>query len=247
MTVSVLIITKNEARNIEKTLSLVQWADEIVVVDDFSEDGTSELASKMGASVLQRKFDGFGSQKNFGVSQCRNKWILNVDADEMVSKELKDEIQSLDDDDPIGIFEIPLQLVFLGRTFKYGKESNHFQYKLFNKNRAQFNLDYVHEKLVSAHGTKKLTQILYHQSYTSINQYFQKLNNYTDKGALLLFDKGKNRAIPITFISSFFYFFKHYIINKNFLNGREGLIWSYLNACYHTVKYLKLYELNQKK
>jgi len=247
MEISVLIIARNESSNLSRILPKAIWANEVIVIDDFSGDNTLQIAGSLGATVIQRKFDGYGSQKNFGVAQCRNNWVLSLDADEEISDELKNEISKLEENPEAGAYEIPLRLVFMGKEFTHGKESRHFHPRLFHKDKARFNDSLVHEKLLTAHPVKKLHSLIYHHSYRSLHHYFEKLNHYSERGAESLFEKRVKRNPLVTVFSTGIYFFKHYILYRNILNGTEGLIWSYLNATYHTVKYLKLYQKNQTR
>jgi glycosyltransferase involved in cell wall biosynthesis len=225
----------------------LHWCDDIVLIDDFSSDQTAEIAKSFGAKVFQRAFDGFGAQKQFAVAHTHSEWVLNLDADEVMEDALIIEILSLKETEDISAYELPIQHVFLGKVFKYGKESNYPHLRLFNKNKGNFNDAVVHEKVITQGKTLLLKGKVLHFSYKNLEHYFQKFNSYTQAGAKKLKEKGKSRALFLCVLSFPLYFFKHYFVYRNVLNGKEGFIWSYLNAWYHTVKYLKLYELNQKK
>ncbi len=247
MQISVIIIAKNEAENLKRSLPKLHWCDDIVLIDDCSSDQTAEIAKSFGAKVFQRAFDGFGTQKQYAVAQTTHPWVLNLDADEVMEDELIQEILSLKESEGITAYELPIQHVFLGKVFKHGKESNYPHLRLFNKNKGNFNNAVVHEKVITTGRTLLLKGKVLHYSYKNLEHYFQKFNSYTQAGALKLKEKGKSRPLALCVLSFPIYFFKHYFVYRNLLNGKEGFIWSYLNAWYHTVKYLKLYELNQKK
>lgn len=247
MQISVIIIAKNEAENLKRSLPKLHWCDDIVLIDDCSSDQTAEIAKSFGAKVFQRAFDGFGTQKQYAVAQTTHPWVLNLDADEVMEDELIQEILSLKESEGITAYELPIQHVFLGKVFKHGKESNYPHLRLFNKNKGNFNDAVVHEKVITTGRTLLLKGKVLHYSYKNLEHYFQKFNSYTQAGALKLKEKGKSRPLALCVLSFPIYFFKHYFVYRNLLNGKEGFIWSYLNAWYHTVKYLKLYELNQKK
>ena len=247
MQISVIIIAKNEADNLKRSLSKLHWCDDIVLIDDCSSDQTTEIAKSFGAKVFQRAFDGFGTQKQYAVAQTMHPWVLNLDADEVMEDALIDEILSLKESDVVSAYEIPIQHVFLGKVFKHGKESNYLHLRLFNKNKGNFNDAVVHEKVFTSGKTICLKGRVLHYSYKNLEHYFQKFNSYTQAGAIKLKEKGKTRSLILCILSFPVYFVKHYFVYGNILNGKEGFIWSYLNAWYHTVKYLKLFEMNQKK
>ena len=247
MQISVVIIAKNEGENLKRSLPKLHWCDDIVLIDDCSTDQTTETALAFGAKVFQRAFDGFGTQKQFGVSKTQHNWVLNIDADEVMEDDLIQEILSLKEQDGISAYELSIRHVFLGRVFLHGKESNYPHLRLFDKRKGNFNQALVHEKVEHTGKTSRLKGIILHYSYKNLEHYFQKFNTYTQAGAIKLKEKGKSRSIALSILSFPIYFIKHYLVYGNFMNGKEGFIWSYLNAWYHTVKYIKLYELNQKK
>lgn len=229
------------------SLPRLSWCDEIIVIDDHSTDQTAAVARDFGATVHHRHFDGFGTQKRFGVSLTSNNWVLNIDADEVLSEELIREIKELQPDDETVAFRLPVRHVFLGKAFLYGKESRYMHLRLFNKQQGNFDEAKVHEKVRVKGKTADLNNIVLHHSYRDLSHYFRKFNHYTDIGAQKLKEKNRTRSLPLCIMGFPFYFIKHYFVYGNILNGREGFVWSYLNAWYHTVKYLKLYELNKKK
>lgn len=248
MSISVFIIAKNEADNLKLSLPKLYWCDDIILINDNSTDDTVAIAEQFGCKVYNRTFDGFGTQKQFAVSKTSHQWVLNIDADEVLSNELIEEILKLNlNSTNIAGYTIPIRHVFLGKVFLHGKESKFYHLRLFNKNFGNFDDAKVHEK-VKLNGTvKPLENVVLHYSYKDLKHYFEKFNHYTSIGALKLNEKGKQRNLIFTFASFPFYFIKHYLIYANILNGKAGFIWSYLNALYHVVKYLKLYELNSKK
>jgi hypothetical protein len=134
-------------------------------------------------------------------------------------------------------------LCFLGKRFKYGRESKEYYLRLFNKNHGNFSEDKVHEKVILTGKTKTLKGELLHYSYTSLHQYFEKFNSYTTKAAQTLFEQGKRRSLLLTVIGFPFYFIKNYFINGNILNGMQGFLWALFSSFYPVVKYAKLWML----
>ncbi len=227
MRISTIIIAKNEAENLKKSLPKLHWCDDIVVVDDFSTDDTVAIAKSFGAKVFSRNLDGFGTQKQFATAQTSNNWVLNIDADEVISDALIDEIKSIDLENTIyDGFEIPIRHVFLGKPFKYGKESKFMHLRFFNKQKGGFDDAKVHEKVTLRGKVSNFQQVILHYSYANLEQYFTKLNKYTSIGAEKLFEKGKKRKVVFTICSFPFYFIKHFLFYGNILNGKEGFIWS---------------------
>ncbi|MDI1235637.1 MAG: glycosyltransferase family 2 protein [bacterium] len=248
MSISVIIIAKNEADNLRISLPKLHWCDDIILINDQSTDGTVEVAEEFGCKIYNRVFDGFGTQKQFAVSKTKYEWVLNIDADEVISDALIAEILALKlTSNQIAGYMLPIQHVFLGKVFKYGKESKFYHLRLFNKTLGNFDHAKVHEKVKLNGITMRLENIILHYSYKDLKHYFEKFNQYTTIGAIKLKDKGKSRNLFLTVASFPFYFLKHYFIYGNILNGQSGFIWSYLNAWYHVVKYLKLHELNVKQ
>lgn len=248
MSISVIIIAKNEADNLQLSLPKLHWCDDIVFVNDNSTDNTLEIAEQFGCKIFNRAFDGFGTQKQFAVSKAAHQWILNIDADEVLSDELIKEILSIDFKKSAEVgYTIPIRHVFLGKVFLHGKESNFKHLRLFNKLFGNFDDAKVHEKVRINGPISALKNVVLHYSYKDLKHYFDKFNQYTSIGAIKLKEKGKSRSLMLTVASFPFYFLKHFFVYRNFMNGKAGFIWSYLSAWYHVVKYLKLHELNSKK
>lgn len=248
--ISCVIITLNEEENIRRTLEAVSWCDEIIVVDSGSEDKTIDICKEFDCKIFNKEFEGYGEQKSYAISLAKNDWILNIDADEVVSINLKNEIKSIFSEDEINYngFYLLRSLVFLGKRFKYGRESKEYHLRLFNRKLGNFNSNKVHEKVELNGTTVKLKGILYHYSYSSIDQYFKKFNAYTTKSAQVLFDDGNNGRSTAVIIFGFpVYFFKNYFVYRNFLNGTQGFLWAFFSSLYPVIKYFKLWAMRNKK
>ncbi len=248
--ISCVIITFNEEENIRRALNSVKWCDEIVVVDSGSTDKTIEICEEFNCRIYNKEFNGYGEQKRYAVSLAGSDWILSIDADEVVSDELCDEIKNIFYDKEIKIngFFIPRSLIFLGKHFKYGRESKEYYLRLFNKNYGNFSSDKVHERVKLNGNTQKLNGTLHHYSYTNIEQYFNKFNSYTSKAAQVLFDEGNKGRSVVSIVLGFpVYFFKNYFIHRNFLNGTQGFLWALFSSWYPVVKYAKLWALKHRE
>jgi glycosyltransferase involved in cell wall biosynthesis len=246
---SVAMIVLDEAERIGPTLEAISCADEIVVVDGGSRDGTAELCRARGCRVVQRPFDGFGPQKRFAVSQCRNDWVLNLDADEVLTPELNREIgERLSRPAiPEAAFEVEMRLVFLGRAFRFGKHAREKHVRLFDRTRAEYDGLEVHEGVAARGPVGRLRSRLYHHSFRDIDHFVRKMNDYTTRGARVLGAQGRRRGALLALLAWPFYFVRSYLLQLNFLNGIPGLVWSFLYSLQPTVKYLKLAELDRRR
>jgi glycosyltransferase involved in cell wall biosynthesis len=247
--ISVVIITLNEERIIEKCLSKLSFADEIIVIDSGSNDRTVEICEKFGAKVFYNKFEGYGAQKQCAVSKTRNNWVLSLDADEILDDELIKAIpQALDrKKENVVAYYIKGQHVFLNKKFKYGNQSNRYYLRFFNKTKGSFNADTVHESIIVKGNTEKLNGSFLHYSYESLEDYFTKFNRYTSLYAQGKADKNKKYSFIQTIFKTKFEFFKIYFIDRNFMNGKAGFYWSLFSAFYVTVKCVKTNEIRAMK
>src|SRR6266700_5485201 len=164
--VSAVIITYNEEKNIRRTLSQLYWCDEIIIVDSYSTDRTVNICKEFGCQVHFRKFDGYGTQKKFAVSKAINTWVLCIDADEVLTDKLIDEIgDSLKEDTEYAGFSFPMNMVFLDKEFMHGKESRRYFLRLFNRQSGGFTEEKVHEGIRVTGQVKKLQHTISHYSY----------------------------------------------------------------------------------
>jgi glycosyltransferase involved in cell wall biosynthesis len=245
--VSAAIITMNEAANIERCLESVRWCDEIIVVDSGSSDGTVEIAKRYGCLVSVQPFTGYGDQKRFAVSQASHDWILSIDADEVITPALRDELRSLLEKlgtDIAGV-EIPRTMVFLGREFKHGAEHASPLLRMFRRSRGEFTVAAVHERIDVRGPVTRCGAEMLHYSYVSIEQYLQKFNAYTTAGARMLHAQGKRTSVAAIALAFPIGFIRQYFLKGNFLNGYRGFLWAFLSAAYPVVKYAKLLELSR--
>jgi len=243
-----IIITHNEADRLATTVeSMKAICDEIIIVDSGSTDHTVSLAHSLGCRVLERAFDGFGTQKQFAVEQAKNDWVLVIDADEVISTALANEINhSLLNPFCAGYF-LPRTFVFLGKAMKGGHEEKKKYLRLFDRTKGSFSADKVHEDVtVSSGEVKWLKNTLLHSSYRDIHHYFVKFNQYTSLGAEEVHRNGKHIStailaarMPITFVQ--YFLFKGY-----FRDGYQGFLWSLFSSLYPVVKYAKAREIKNK-
>ncbi len=247
---TVTIITFNEEKNILRTLESVKpVAAEIVVVDSGSADRTVDICKSSGCRVISRDFDGYGTQKQFAVEQASNEWILSLDADEVLTREIAVEIreQLSRPDLSLAGFEIPIVLNYMGRKMKYGGLGNKFYLRLFNRKQARFNTLPVHEGVETSGVVRRLKGEVIHYSYRDLSHHIDKINHYTNQAAEGYRQQGRSYSrwwvmfkFPVTF-------FNYYLLRRGFLDGYPGFLWSFLAAFYTSLKVAKTIELNSGK
>jgi glycosyltransferase involved in cell wall biosynthesis len=245
--VSAVLITRNAERLLGTVLAALQWCDEILVVDSGSTDRTLDIAAEHGARILSHAFEGYGPQKAWAVSQAANDWVLVVDGDEVVTPELRSEIEARlerESADWAG-FEIPISLVFLGRLMRHGGEYRMRHLRLYDRRRGTYNQNRVHERVELDGPVGRLEQHMLHDSYGSIAAYFDKFNDYTTAGAADLAARGKSAGVVMIALRFPLTFIRQYVIRGHLLNGYPGFIWSLFSAMYPVVKYAKLREMQR--
>ncbi|TDT70617.1 glycosyltransferase involved in cell wall biosynthesis [Hypnocyclicus thermotrophus] len=250
MGLSVGIITFNEEKKIEKTLKAIKSiADEIIIVDSYSIDKTVEIAKKYNAKVFIEKWKGFGKQKNSVIEKCNNEWILIIDADEVVSEELANKIKTIifNKNNEYDVYKINRCSICFGKEIKYGGWSNDYVVRLFKKGKAKLDDAIIHESFLTEEKIGKIKEKLYHYTYLSLEEYFNKFNSYTTKGAIKRKEKGKKASISTIIFNPFFKFFKMYILKLGFLDGFYGFILAMLAYIYNFVIQVKLYMLKDDK
>ena len=245
---SVVIITKNEEKNIRRCLESVKWADEIIIVDSQSEDRTLEIAQEFNAKIYSPEWRGYGPAKQDGVKHASYDWILSVDADEEVTSDLTQEIQSvLSSDNTKAGYYMPRKTNFLGKWINHSNWYPDYVLRLFNKQHGGFNDNVVHEAVEINGEIAYLKNDLLHYSYPHLDEYFRKFNIYTLMGAEELLKRGKKAGFFEICVKPTAAFIKHYFIKKGFLDGLEGFLISFLSAVAVMVKYAKLRELIRKQ
>lgn len=254
--ISVFIIAKNEADRIKNVIEAVKKiADEIIVIDSGSTDNTVVVAQDCGAKVLFNEWRGYGLQKIFGEQQCKNKWILNIDADEEVSKELCSEITDIFQQNKQNNFHgFRIKIVNKFRFEKKPKKLAYFynQLRLYNIDYAGFKDSPVHDSVALKNNESKvkigqLKHIIYHQSFRSFEHWIEKINSYSSMQAQDNFVKGKYPSILKLFLTPTIAFLKAYFIRKYFIYGFNGFTYSYLFAFSRFVKVIKTRELFKAK
>ena len=243
---SVIVITKNEAYNIEVCLQSVSFAQQIVVLDSGSSDGTVALSQKAGAEVSVRlDWQGFGVQKNRALALAVEDWVLSIDADERLTPELQLEIQRVLENPAYEIYDFPRQSSYCGQYMRYSGWYPDRVTRLFKRGAATFSDELVHEKLVTSKDVGQLDATLLHESFRSFESVLDKVNRYSSAGAHQLFQKGKTASPGKAVAHGLWAFFRTYVLRRGFLDGRMGLLLAISNAEGTYYRYLKLWLMSQ--
>jgi glycosyltransferase involved in cell wall biosynthesis len=245
---SAVIIAFNEESNIDRCLAALHGvADEIVVVDSHSTDRTAEICSRHGCRIFQREFTGYSGQKQFAVDMASSDWVLSVDADEVVTPELKEEILQFlqrEDHKVTGCY-IPRDLVYLGKRMRFGGASGERIIRLFNKKCGRFDGAAVHEKVLLDGPAATFRGKLLHYSFRNSEHHLAKINEYTQKAAEENVRKGKRYPkiwVPLKFKISFITF---YFLKGGLLDGYAGFNWALMGSMYAALKISKTIELTK--
>ena len=241
--ISAVIITLNAARQLEACIESVRFADEIVIVDSGSTDGTLEIARRHGARTFHRAFDGFGPQKQYAVSQALHDWTLCIDADERISPQLRDAIEREFVDPEYMAYAFPRRNRFLGRWLRHGEGYPDLSLRLFDRRQARWSDDQVHEKVQCNAPVGRLNGELLHDSAETLRAYLDKQNGYTSWQAEALYRSGVRPSVAKLLLSPIARFVKFYILRLGFLDGAPGLIHIAI-GCFNTFsKNAKLLEV----
>ena len=246
MKLSVGILTFNSERKIGEVLSSIKdIADEIVVLDSGSEDKTIEIAEHFGARVFYRKFDNFVNQKNHLLSLCRGEWVLFLDDDEVVSKELSAQLSKVKrEKNSFDGYYVSRLTNYLGKWIKYAWYPD-WQLRLAKKEKCRWVGDLVHERLAVDGKVGYLNGNLLHYSYPSISFHLKKIDLYTSLYAKGAFKRGKRFSLFKLLLSPAGAFLRRYLLKRGFLDGFEGFVLSVMASYYTFLKYLKLWELEK--
>ncbi|MFO7446762.1 MAG: glycosyltransferase family 2 protein [Ignavibacteriaceae bacterium] len=247
MKISSIIIAKNEEKNISRCInSLLNCVDEIILlVDNSTTDKTLEIARSFSMVKAEPvKWMGFSKTKQYAVSLSSNEWILWIDADEELTKELSDEINIWKKNNPrFNAYSFPRVANFLGRWIKHSGWYPGRVVRLFDKTKVYFSDSDVHEHLIINGHAGELNNNIKHYTDPSIHHYFEKFNSYTSLAADELAKKGKDFALADILLRPVIIFIKMYIIKMGFLDGLQGFILAVFSSTYVFTKYCKLWEI----
>ena len=248
MSLSVIIITLNEAHAIRACLESVAWADEIIVVDSGSADETVAICREFTPHVYSHDWPGFGPQKNRALDYAGKEWVLSLDADERISPELRNEIQAaMDAPGSHATFRMPRLSSFCGRFMRHSGWWPDYVTRLFKRGSAHFSDDLVHERLIVDGATGTLKSPLLHDTYRDLEEVLDKVNSYSTAGARMLDRKQRKSGLSTAVVHGLWAFVRTYFLRRGFLDGREGFMLAVSNAEGTYYRYIKLMLLNRKR
>lgn len=236
-----VLITRDAAATIERTLQSLAAFPQVIVYDNGSTDDTIERCRRFpNVNVVTGNFLGFGPTKNHAVSLTRGDWVLSIDADEYLSKALLEELRAIRLDDPSVAYAVERHNLFLGKDIRHGGYGEDWLVRLFNRRRCRFNDSAVHEKVVVPADctTTRLRGVLWHQSCTDLDQMLAKIRRYSELNR----HTGATPRGPFhIWLGSSWAFFKSYVLKRGFLDGWRGLAIAYGDGAGRFFKHMKRY------
>lgn len=228
---SVIIIAKNEASNIRRCLESVRFADEIIVLDSGSADNTIAIAKEYTPHVFSTDWKGYGIQKQRALALATGDWVLNLDADESVHEDFREELQSLISRNRADAFRVPIQMNFYNQVLKHsGSPQRHI--RLFKRSNARYSDDIVHEKIVLSKGMRvsHMTHAIMHHSFRDVSHALYKINRYSSYSAKIRIKSRQTPSLPFILMSTAWMFFRCYVLQRGFLDGKAGFLLSVFGA-----------------
>ncbi len=244
MKLTVTVITYNESAHIAAALDSVAWADEIIVVDAGSTDGTADIARLKATRVITRGWPGYSAQKNFAAAEASHDWVLSMDADERVTPALAAEIRALMERGPTARgYRIRRVSHYLGRWIRSTDWFHDYQLRLYDRRCGKWNGLKIHESFRLNDGRPVMLQAeLEHYAYRDIEHHLKKIDAYTTLIAEQWVEEGRRTSLPALALHPAFAFLRNYVLRAGFKDGAPGLIVSILNSYYVFLKLAKLWE-----
>ncbi|MFA5146543.1 MAG: glycosyltransferase family 2 protein [Candidatus Omnitrophota bacterium] len=242
-----IVITYNEERNIGECLRSVKWADDVVVVDAFSTDRTAEIAEGHNATVFREEWQGYGAQRNFGLSKSRCEWVFFIDADERVPDVLASEIKERLDADK-GLYDgyyIPRRSFYLGRWIRYGEWQPDLKLRLVRKGAGEWSSHRVHEEFVLGGEAGLLGNFMEHYTYRDIRHHMEKFNLYSTLSAHDMLERREKVRCYHMLTRPCARFLKGYIFKQGFKDGFAGLVIAVMQSFEVFLRYSKLREIGR--
>ena len=241
--VTACVITRNEEKTIERALSSLTWADELVVIDAYSTDRTVAIAQKFTNKIYSNEWKGFTDQRNFALANCNADWVFFLDSDEEASVDLGKQLLKIAQDDPSrhpNCYSIKRIEYFLGKELHFGPGNPSHQWRFFKRKGVRFEGE-VHEFPRFEGGVGAIEEPIYHNPNLGIDRFLVKLNHYTTLEALDRFGMGQRTSLLHAFGTFFTTFIKNGIRYRGLLNGKEGFVLTVLESVSRVVRHLKLW------
>ena len=245
MKISVYIIAYNEAEKIRDCINSILWADEIIMADSHSTDGTTEIAEELGVKVIHIPFNGYGELRNKAIEHCTGDWIFSLDSDERCTYEVRDEILNLIENAPLDIYLVPRKNFFMGKWIKYsGWRPNFRQPQLFRNGKMSYSMETVHEGFISKsnYDIGVIKNSIWQIPFKNTEEIIYKSNRYSSLGVSKLIKKGIKGSVFKALIHGLWSFIKHYIFKLGFLDGGPGFVIAFGNFEGTFYRYIKLTE-----
>jgi len=248
MGISVIIITQNEAHNIRDCLKTVAWADEIIVIDAESTDGTRELCREFTHRIFVRAWSGFADQKQFALDHASQSWVLSIDADERISDELAQEIKSITTSSPeCDGYRIPRLSTFLGKPIYHGGWYPGYQVRLFRRDKCSLSTSRVHEGFIVQGSVGALKNHMMHYTHATLEESLARLNRYSSLEALDRFERlcGKKIHWWELLAHPFAEFCRKFIAKSGWRDGMHGFLMATVSAMVKLSLYAKIWEMQK--
>jgi glycosyltransferase involved in cell wall biosynthesis len=248
--VSAFVVCKNEERNIRRCLSSLAWCDEIVLVDSGSTDKTLDIAREFTDKIYFREWTGHSEQKQFALEKCTKEWVLNIDADEEVSPELRGHIEQVlsrpdDTRRRVSGYEVNRLVYFLNKWWEHGGWYPEYRLRFFQREKARWGGVNPHEKAVVRGRVRRIHGHLHHFTYQDIPHQIRSLNDHSTLSARCLHQEGVKVHLWNILLNPPFRFVKFYILKRGFREGFPGFMVAFIEAMYTFLKYVKLWELQR--
>jgi glycosyltransferase involved in cell wall biosynthesis len=246
--VTVFILTYNEVRQIRAVLESVKWADEIILVDSFSTDGTVEIAREYNARIVSEKFRGFGKLRNLALDASSNDWILSIDSDERCTPELAAEVRRELENPQFDAYHVPRKSHFMDHWMRHaGWYPDYRQPQLFNRTKMRYREDLVHEGYELKGRLGYLREHALQYPWPTVEAAAAKMQRYSTLMAQRYAEMNKRASLGRLIASPVGMFLKVFCLQQGFRDGRHGLILASMYAYYTFLKYAKLWELQRNK
>jgi len=243
---SVMILTKNEESCIADCLESVKWADEIIVVDDESTDKTVEIVKKYNAKIFFRKMDIEGKHRNWGYAQAQNQWVLSLDADEVVTPELRIEINQAIESKDFVAYDIPLRNFISNYWVKYGGWYPASKVRLFQKDKFKYEEAKVHPRAFIDGACGHLKSDIIHRGYPDLEHFLNSVNRQSTLEARKWIETGRKMTLLWATWRAVDRFFRRYIRKKAYKDGMYGFIIAFFDTLYQILSYAKFREMQNK-
>jgi glycosyltransferase involved in cell wall biosynthesis len=239
---SAIVIARDNRRTIPRCVESLAFADEVVVVDSGSTDGTIEICRALGAQVhATDDWPGHGPQKNRALALARGLWVLSIDSDEWITAESRAEIErTLRDPGPHRGYALPRRSSFCGREMRHSGWWPDFVPRLFRRDSARFSDDHTHERLIVDGSVGRLKHPIMHEAIVDLDQMLCKMNAYSTASARTRLEAGERGGVAKALAHGFWAFFRTYVLRRGFLDGREGFLLAIANAEGSYYRYVKL-------